>query len=595
MKKLLLLILFFCLYQTNAQQNLVLNPSFEDLNSNMNCGTSLGINYTVTDWISGSQGTPDVVSSFFDISCPLGVFNVFDFNQTPRTGNNCVGAMSVFSNIEGNKYREYLKGRLSQNLLPGIIYQIELYVCVASENKGSVGTNNIGLKFINDNQPNYATFQIIQEIPDVNYSGPAIIDRENWTLLSFSYTPTTTGLNAFLIGNFFEDQNTNIQFIDQVNYKVNYLLYDDINIYVLIPIFNFSETICQGDEIILSNISDNGVTGTWSPAPNNQQTTTYTFTPDNPLLEQIQKTIIVKPRLIPEFLTYGPYCDVLPDFTNLPTTSINGIDGTWSPTFDPTQTTTYTFITNDSQCIEPIQITVIVDKTPIFDAVSPFCDIDLNFKLPIVSSNGISGTWTPKFDPYNSQTYTFTRDSGNCTQEVTLDVIVHPQLIFEIHHFCDNQKYIVEIVSNNFSFSDISNIQWKINNSIIQKFDSKINLIDYLNLINDSNIIEFSFTDANGCEYIKQIEINGNNLCKIQKGISPNGDGLNEYLDLAFFGSVDIKIFNRYGNVVYENSNYKNEWYGQSKNGKNLPSGTYFYQIQTNIGEQFTGYIQLTY
>ena len=45
----------------------------------------------------------------------------------------------------------------------------------------------------------------------------------------------------------------------------------------------------------------------------------------------------------------------------------------------------------------------------------------------------------------------------------------------------------------------------------------------------------------------------------------------------------------------YENSNYKNEWHGQSKKGENLPTGTYFYQIQTKIGEEFTGYIQLTY
>ncbi|WP_262674644.1 gliding motility-associated C-terminal domain-containing protein [Paenimyroides tangerinum] len=81
----------------------------------------------------------------------------------------------------------------------------------------------------------------------------------------------------------------------------------------------------------------------------------------------------------------------------------------------------------------------------------------------------------------------------------------------------------------------------------------------------------------------------------MQKGISPNGDGLNEYFDLVSFGGVDLKIFNRYGSVVYEKSNYKNEWNGQSKTGKQLPSGTYFYQIQTNIGEQFTGYIQLTY
>ena len=123
----------------------------------------------------------------------------------------------------------------------------------------------------------------------------------------------------------------------------------------------------------------------------------------------------------------------------------------------------------------------------------------------------------------------------------------------------------------------------------------RFKLLDYQNLLQDLNIIEFSFTDVNGCSYSKQIEIKGDYLCDIQKGISPNGDGLNDYLDLVAFGGVDLKIFNRYGNVVYQNANYRNQWYGQSNAGKDLPSGTYFYQIQTHFGEAFTGWIQLNY
>ena len=45
----------------------------------------------------------------------------------------------------------------------------------------------------------------------------------------------------------------------------------------------------------------------------------------------------------------------------------------------------------------------------------------------------------------------------------------------------------------------------------------------------------------------------------------------------------------------YEKGNYTNEWNGQSNSGKDLPTGTYFYQIQNRNGEKFTGYIQLTF
>ena len=81
--------------------------------------------------------------------------------------------------------------------------------------------------------------------------------------------------------------------------------------------------------------------------------------------------------------------------------------------------------------------------------------------------------------------------------------------------------------------------------------------------------------------------------CIIPKGISPNGDGENDYLDLADYMVQDIKIYNRYGKEVYKHGvGYMNQWNGQDNNGKSLPAGTYYYNIITPF-EQFTGYIYL--
>lgn len=83
--------------------------------------------------------------------------------------------------------------------------------------------------------------------------------------------------------------------------------------------------------------------------------------------------------------------------------------------------------------------------------------------------------------------------------------------------------------------------------------------------------------------------------CPLPKGISPNGDGLNESLDLSGHGISQIKIFNRDGVEVYSHGrNYKKQWYGQNQSGKMLPSGTYYYII-TSHGKQRTGWIQLMY
>ena len=47
------------------------------------------------------------------------------------------------------------------------------------------------------------------------------------------------------------------------------------------PTFTQVDPICNGDVLgELPTISNNGITGTWSPAIDNTLTTTYTFAPD---------------------------------------------------------------------------------------------------------------------------------------------------------------------------------------------------------------------------------------------------------------------------------------------------------------------------
>ncbi len=61
-------------------------------------------------------------------------------------------------------------------------------------------------------------------------------------------------------------------------------------------------------------------------------------------------------------------------------------------------------------------------------------------------------------------------------------------------------------------------------------------------------------------------------------GITPNGDGINDYfvvrgLDVE---SNKLTIYNRWGVLVYEKTNYNNEWDGKTTNGQKLPDGTYY-------------------
>ena len=73
---------------------------------------------------------------------------------------------------------------------------------------------------------------------------------------------------------------------------------------------------------------------------------------------------------------------------------------------------------------------------------------------------------------------------------------------------------------------------------------------------------------------------------KIPNIFTPNGDGCNDYFEIGYknghpindlnvyFLSHKLVIFNRWGRIVYESTNYQNDW-----DGGNLPDGTYFYVL----------------
>ncbi len=92
------------------------------------------------------------------------------------------------------------------------------------------------------------------------------------------------------------------------------------------------------------------------------------------------------------------------------------------------------------------------------------------------------------------------------------------------------------------------------------------------------------------CDNIIQLQLND---CIVPKGISPNGDGLNDGFNLEIFNLVELKIFNRYGMEVYKHGEgYIDQWKGQDKNNRELPSGTYYYIFKT-LFDTYVGYVYM--
>ncbi|MEO8771800.1 MAG: proprotein convertase P-domain-containing protein, partial [Ferruginibacter sp.] len=196
------------------------------------------------------------------------------------------------------------------------------------------------------------------------------------------------------------------------------------------PTFTAVAAICSGDPApLLPTTSNNGITGTWAPAVSNTATGTYTFTPAvGQCATTTTLSVTVTPSTIPTFNPIAAICSGAAAPV-LPTTSTNGITGTWNPVIvNNTVSASYTFTPNAGQCATQTSVTVNVtaNTTPTFNAVAAICSGDPAPILPTTSTNGITGTWAPAVSNTATGTYTFTPTAGQCAITTTLTVTVNP-------------------------------------------------------------------------------------------------------------------------------------------------------------------------
>jgi len=189
----------------------------------------------------------------------------------------------------------------------------------------------------------------------------------------------------------------------------------------------------------MPSTSVNGISGTWSPATISTVsagTNTYTFTPNAGQCGTIATmSVETGTNINATFNSFGPYC-VGATPSVLPTNSINGITGVWSPATISTAsegTTTYTFTPDGGQCagIYTTDITVATEITPLFAAVGPYCVDASPATLPLLSTNGITGTWSPatiSTASAGTTIYTFTPTGGQCAIAVNMSISVNDNI-----------------------------------------------------------------------------------------------------------------------------------------------------------------------
>ena len=103
-------------------------------------------------------------------------------------------------------------------------------------------------------------------------------------------------------------------------------------------------------------------------------------------------------------------------------------------------------------------------------------------------------------------------------------------------------------------------------------------------IVKETKIIDVLVTDQNNCQNtnrIRTIAIPKKDLDPIDL-VTPNNDGYNDVWFIKNTGgylNIRVKVFNRYGDLVFEKDKYQNDWNGTYE-GEPLPEGTYYYIIK---------------
>lgn len=82
-------------------------------------------------------------------------------------------------------------------------------------------------------------------------------------------------------------------------------------------------------------------------------------------------------------------------------------------------------------------------------------------------------------------------------------------------------------------------------------------------------------------------------IYELPNAFTPNGDGQNDLFTpypYCFIDHIDLKVFNRWGNLVFETQDADINWDGTDQSGKKLPDGSYFYTCEV-FEQRVTGIV----
>lgn len=282
----------------------------------------------------------------------------------------------------------------------------------------------------------------------------------------------------------------------------------------------------------------------------------------------------------------------------LPTVSSNGIAGTWAPAvISNTASGVYMFIpTTTDPCTPPyiyaVTVNPVVTPSFSFGTSASVCTGTTAPVLPTLSTNGITGTWSPAIiDNQSSGTYMFTPATGQCATPTTFTYEVNPIPSITNGSLKDTTVYDGDVVPTYTFNTDNSNtgIRWTNSNTDIGLAAQGTGTVPSFKATNPTEAAIAGVVTAtphiNGCNGATQIY--RVIVLPLQKDIfvpnvfSPNNDGKNDLLLVYgnYIASMQMHIFNQWGEHITTLNNKTQGWDGWFK-GKPQPVGVYVYVLK---------------
>ncbi|MDA7743651.1 gliding motility-associated C-terminal domain-containing protein [Flavobacteriales bacterium] len=262
------------------------------------------------------------------------------------------------------------------------------------------------------------------------------------------------------------------------------------------------------------------------------------------------------------------------------------------------------FIDESTGCFASTELTVS-DPIPLtllgvnVDSLACFGDTNGNILLDVEGGEDLYYDWSPSISSSNlaenvsAGVYDIVvTNASNCQDSATVELHQRPPLEIELLDsgvaLCGVSNGYLEVDASGGSGGYV--YQWEngFGALLTEIYSGTYNLI---------------VTDALGCEQFASYDLICFDEIPIEETqiITPNNDGLNDALyleNLYLYPQHRIRIYNRWGALVYEASPYENNWQGTweaNGSGEALPSATYYFLIETEHQDAlvFRGFVEI--